>query len=111
MTARARAWLALRHWAVQWRAGVMKAAGKPGGIYHAQPESLAMHDAYRKSRAWVPDGHDGKLIGPAGDIYHRTAASFGLVTGYWWAWTFARPLRLMLTLAAVGGVLLGFWLG
>lgn len=103
-----RALLALRHWAHQWWAAAGKAAKNPRGPYHAQPESLAMHDAYRRSRAWVPPGQDGKLLGPAGDAYHLTFARFGLVTGYGWAWVWARPLRLFLAAATVATVVLTF---
>ncbi len=100
-----------RHWARQWWAGAVKAVTKPGGAYHAQPESFAMHDAYRRSRAWVPEGHDGSLIGPAGGAYHLTAAKFGLATGYAWAWIWARPLRLLIAAAILAGVVLGFRFG
>ena len=106
-----RAWLTLRHWAQTWWRQAVKTATNPRGPYHAQPESLAQHDAYRRSRAWIPDGHEGKLLGPAGDAYHHSLAVFGLVTGYAWAWVWARPLRLAIAAALIGGIVLGFWLG
>jgi hypothetical protein len=106
-----RAWLTVAHWAGQsWR-GASKTVTNPRGPWHAQPESLAMHDAYRRSRAWVPPGHEGKFIGPAGSAYHLTGARFGLITGYAWAWLWARPLRITIAAVVAGAIALGFWLG
>jgi len=107
----ARLWLILRHWATRWWQSAAKAVANPRGPYHAHPESLADHDAYRRSRAWVPPGHDGKFLGPAGAVYHHSAARFGLVTGYGWAWLWARPLRITIAAVVLGGIWLGFWLG
>jgi hypothetical protein len=106
-----RSWITVRHWALQWWRSARKAATNPRGPYHAQPESLAAHDAYRRVRAWIPAGHEGKILGPAGDAYHLTFAKFGMATGYWLAWTFARPMRLLITVAVLGGIALGFWIG
>ncbi len=110
LPAAARAWITVAHWAGGWWRSLLAAAANPRGPYHAQPESLAAHDAYRRSRAWVPPGHEGRFLGPAGGAYHLTFARFGMVTGYLWAWIWARPARLFLTLAVLG-VVLGFWLG
>jgi len=107
----ARLWLILRHWATRWWQSAAKAVANPRGPYHAHPESLADHDAYRRSRAWVPPGHEGKILGPAGAAYHHSAARFGLVTGYGWAWLWARPLRITIAAVVLGGIWLGFWLG
>jgi hypothetical protein len=106
-----RAWLTLCHWAAQWRASTAAAIKNPRGPWHAQPESLAAHDAYRRARAWVPPGQPGKVIGPAGNAYHLSGARFGMVTGYAWAWLWARPLRISIAAAVVGAIVLGFWLG
>jgi hypothetical protein len=105
-----RAWITARHWGTAWWQSAERAITNPRGPYHAQPESLADHDAYRRSRAWIPPGHEGKILGPAGDAYHRSFAKFGIATGYAWAWVWARPMRLLIT-AAVLGTVLGFWLG
>jgi hypothetical protein len=104
-------WLALTHWASQCWRGARKTITNPRGPWHSSPESLAAHDAYRRSRAWVPPGQQGRLIGPAGNAYHLTGARFGLVTGYAWAWLWARPLRITIAAAIAGAVFLGFWLG
>lgn len=104
------AWLTAVHWAAAWWAAACRAVVNPRGPYHAQPESLAAHDAYRRSRSWVPAGQSGRVLGPAGAAYHHTLARFGLATGYAWAWVWARPMRLLIT-AAVLGTVLGFWLG
>jgi hypothetical protein len=106
-----RAWLTLAHWAGLWWRGAIKTITNPRGPWHAQPESLAGHDAYRRSRAWIPPGRDGKIIGPAGNVYHLTLANFGEITGYAWAWLFGRPLRLTIAAVIAGGIVLGFWLG
>lgn len=104
-----RAWLTARHWAAMWWEPAERFITNPRGPYHAQPESLADHAAYRRSRAWVPPGHEGKILGPCGAAYHR-AATAGMAAGYSLAWIFARPARLLIFLAVLGTVL-GFWLG
>jgi len=109
LPAPARARITVAHWAARWWQSVLAAAANPRGPYHAQPESLAAHDEYRRSRAWVPPGHEGRFLGPAGGAYHHTLARFGLASGYWWAWTWARPMRLVLTAAVLGAVLVS-WL-
>jgi hypothetical protein len=103
--------LILAHWATRWWQAAAKAVANPRGPYHAQPESLAAHDAYRRSRAWVPPGHEGRFLGPAGAGYHLTFATFGMATGYGWAWLWARPLRITIAAVVLGGICLGFWLG
>ena len=105
-----RAWLTIRHWASLWWQSAERALTNPRGPWHAQPESLAGHDAYRRSRAWIPPGQDGKILGPAGGAYHRTLGNAGMTAGYSLAWIFARPMRLAITAAALG-IVLGFWLG
>lgn len=105
-----RAWLTGRHWGAAWWQSAERLITSPRGPWHAQPESLADHDAYRRSRAWVPPGHPGRILGPSGGAYHRTLGNFGMTAGYSLAWIFARPMRLVIT-AAVLGVVLGFWLG
>jgi len=107
----ARGRLMVQHWAMRGWQSAARTVANPRGPYHAQPESLAGHDAYRRSRAWVPPGHDGKLLGPAGAGYHMTFAKFGMTTGYGWAWLWARPLRITIAAAVVAGIVLGFWLG
>jgi hypothetical protein len=104
-----RAWLTARHWGAAWSKAAGRAITNPRGPYHAQPESLAGHAAYRRSRAWVPPGHEGKILGPCGAAYHR-AATAGMAAGYSLAWVFARPARLLIFCAVLGTVL-GFWLG
>jgi hypothetical protein len=102
------AWITARHWGAAWWQSAERAITNPRGPYHAQPESLAAHAAYRRSRAWVPPGHDGRILGPLGGAYHR-AATAGMAAGYGLAWIFARPARLLIFLAVLGTVL-GFWL-
>jgi hypothetical protein len=111
LPASVRAWLTLRHWATLCGQSARKAATNPRGPYHAQPESLAAHDAYRRSRAWIPAGHEGRILGPAGGAYHHTIARAGLIAGYSLAWVFARPLRLFIAVVVIGGIVLGSWLG
>jgi hypothetical protein len=111
VTAGGGAWVTLAHWAGLWWRAASKTVTNPRGPWHAQPESLAAHDEYRRSRAWVPAGSDGKIIGPAGNAYHLTGARFGLMTGYAWAWLWARPLRITIAAVVAGGVVLAFWLG
>jgi hypothetical protein len=106
-----RAWVMLAHWASGGWHSACRTVTNPRGPYHAQPESLAAHDAYRRSRAWVPPGHEGRVLGPLGGFYHHTFARFGLATGYLWAWLWARPLRLFLAVVVIGGIYLGFQLG
>jgi len=106
-----RAWLTVAHWAGQCWRHICALTTNPRGPWHAQPESLADHDAYRKSRAWIPPGQAGKVIGPAGNAYHLTFGNFGEITGYAWAWLWARPLRISIAAVICGAVAIGFWLG
>jgi len=99
--AAARALDTITHWAALWWAAVCRAAANPRGLYHAHPESLAEHDAYRRARGWVPAGHAGRVTGPAGAVYAHTFGRAGLATGYLWAWLWARPMRLLIGLAVV----------
>jgi hypothetical protein len=101
----------LCHWAAQWWASTSATITNPRGPWHAQPESLAAHDSYRRARAWVPPGQPGKVIGPAGNAYHLSGARFGLITGYAWAWLWARPIRISVAAVVAGAIVLGFWLG
>ena len=101
----------LAHWADRWWQAALRAVANPRGPYYARPESLAAHDEYRRSRAWVPPGQEGRFLGPLGGAYHHTAGRAGLATGYLWAWIWARPLRLFIAVVITGGIFLGFWLG
>lgn len=101
MTRGERASMAIGFWGRQALKGTVSRITKPGGVYHSQPESLAQHDEYAKSKAWVPDGYDGKWLGPFGMAYHFTFAKFGMATGYAWAWVWARPLRFFPTFTLV----------
>jgi hypothetical protein len=98
-----------------------KTVTNPRGPWHASPESLAVHDAYRKSRAWVPCcepcrnaaracTHHGKYSGPAGNCYHLTVGRLGVTAGYLLAWLFARPIRLGGAAAFIGIAWLAFHL-
>ncbi len=104
-------WQAALHWLRQVKASLKKAKDNKRGPYHARPPSLAMQNAYRKSRAWVPEGMDGKFLGPAGDIYHRTLGNFGVATGNAWAAMWSRPLAVAIAGAAVLIVWLAFQFG
>jgi hypothetical protein len=106
-----RVWVMLAHWASGAWHSAWRTVTNPRGPYHARPESLAEHDTYRRSRAWVPSGHEGRFLGPLGGFYHHTFARFGIATGYLWAWLWARPLRLFIAAAVIGGIYLGFQLG
>lgn len=110
-----RIWLTGCHWAVIAAAGAARAIRRPGGPWHASPESMAGHDTYRRTRAWIPHddkGHQigGGILGPAGAAYHWTLGSLGMLIGYGIAWTFARPMRLAIA-AIIIGIPLGIWLG
>lgn len=101
----------LSHWARRACQSALQTVTNPRGPYHAQPESLAAHDEYRRSRAWVPDGHEGRFLGPLGGFYHHTLGRAGMASGYLWAWLWARPLRIFLAAVVVGGIYLGFQFG
>jgi len=81
MTVPERASLAARHWATVAADGAGRLWLNPGRIlyvlWHGQPESLAGHRVYVKSRAWVPPDLDGKaasFITGAGIVYHLLIA-------------------------------------
>lgn len=99
------------HWAALCWESLGKKVTNPRGPWHSQPESMADHARYVKSRAWVPAASDGKFAGPAGAWYHRTIGRGGLLAGYLLAWTFGRPVRLAGAVVIIGGIWLGFQFG
>lgn len=96
MTLVERSWRLARHWAASAREEAMRSGGLAHGLIHGRPESLAAQHAYVKSRAWVPDGHDGPLLPGLGAVYGHTLGRAGMCLGYAVAWVFARPMRLAL---------------
>jgi len=96
MTWPERAWQLTAHWWAMHR----EDAGRPGGfwhgIYHGKPESLAEVHSYARSRAWVPEGHEGALIPGIGAAYAHTIAKGGTALGLFIVWVTQRMLRFTL---------------
>jgi hypothetical protein len=101
MSAGERLAVAARYWFVQARESFGKFIKAPGGIYHIQPESLAQHDKRVEQKEWVPEGYEGKLLGPLGVAYHQSFGKFGIVTGYAWKWLWTTPIAFIPTAIAV----------
>jgi hypothetical protein len=102
---------AFRHWLSLTLDSARAIGTSPSGPWHARPESLAQHAAYAQSRAWVPPGQDGAVLGPAGAAYHVLVATPVMFACYLLAWVAGRPMRLFIAAALCGGIALGFWLG
>lgn len=103
-----RLWIAARYWGHQARASMKAKAKAPGGIYHAQPESLAQHDERVARHEWVPEGYEGKWLQPLGVAHHQTFGKFGMVTGYVWAWIWDHPLAFYPLL--ILSIILSIWI-
>lgn len=101
----------LAHWAGQCWHSIRQAVTNPRGPYHASPGSLADLDDYRRSRAWVPPGHEGRYLGPLGGAWCHTFARAGVATGLAWAWLWSRFTHVFIAGVVLGAILLGFWLG
>jgi hypothetical protein len=90
-----------------WMGLAAENATRPGGLAHGitagSPPSAAQHLKYVKSRIWVPEGHPGGFIGPAGALYGRTLGLAGVTIGNGITWVFHKPLRLA-ALVLLGGI-------
>lgn len=76
-----------------------------GGLWTAQPPSLADLAAYTRAGAWVP-GERAPLLEALGKVYGYVIAIGSSVVLYTLAWVIQRPTRLTLTLVLTG---LGWW--
>lgn len=90
------------HW---WRTARAD-AGRRGGLLwaavHERPGSLAQLHDYAVSRAWVPDGHEGRFVSGGGALYYHTAGKAAVALGLAWIWVWSRLLHLAVTVAAAG---------
>lgn len=87
--------IAFRYWLTQAGKSITAFLKAPGGIYHIQPESLAQHDERVARKTWVPEGYEGKLLGPLGVAYQQSFGKFGIVTGYAWKWLWTTPIAFI----------------
>lgn len=95
-----------RYWLTQAGGSFGAFIKKPGGVYHIQPESLAQHDERVARKPWVPEGYEGKLLGPLGTAYQHSFGKFGMSTGYAWAWLWKTPIALIPTVIGVFALIL-----
>lgn len=104
VTRRERVQAMLRHWLHQ------SAAGAPsGGVWDARPESLAQYRTYVRSRAWLPNEYNGRVLLWVTVGYYNTIGTAGVSVGYAIAWLFARMLRINVA-AAVAALAAALWL-
>jgi hypothetical protein len=108
MSAGERLLVAFRFWLTQAGKTFSDFLKSPGGIYHIQPESLAQHDERVSRKTWVPEGYEGKLLGPLGVAYQQSFGKFGIATGYAWAWLWKTPIAFIPT--AIGTFVLIIWI-
>jgi hypothetical protein len=104
-----RAAIALGHWLDLSKAAIARRYearpdGLLRGLLHAKPESLAEHRNYVRSRAWVPEGHEGSLIPGIGVLYHNTIGVTLVALGNAISALGARQLRFMIACLVVGSV-------
>jgi hypothetical protein len=82
------------------------AAARPGGLLHSlvadSPPSAAEHLGYVGSGAWLPPGHPGGASRLAGQTYGYTLGLLGVTIGNGIAWTFHKPMRLLLVALIAG---------
>lgn len=124
MTAWERARRVLAHWAASARHGVATAGSHPWQALQALPVAgrlaadVAAHYSYARSRAWVPDGHDGWLLPWAGVVYHATLGALLKTVG--WLLIAAgeglvflapRPMRLAIAVVLAAGCWAGLLAG
>ncbi|GAA3957390.1 hypothetical protein GCM10023085_44880 [Actinomadura viridis] len=88
-----RALVLVRHWSKHTLQEVQQSTTRPGGIYAAQPESFAQYRAYVASRAWLPEGYDGRWLTWITVAYYNSLGWAGVAAGRGLAWLFSRMLR------------------
>jgi hypothetical protein len=124
MTAGERARRVLAHWAAFAWQGVAAAGRHPWQALRALPVTgrlaadVAAHHGYARSRAWVPDGHDGWLLPAAGLVYHCTLGALLKVIGWLLisageglVFLAARPMRLAIAIVLAAGCWAGLLAG
>lgn len=102
MTTAERAAQLAHHWVEAGRADLMRPGELAHAAWHGKPESLAEVHAYAVSRAWIPEGYDGRLLSASGALYAHTVAKGGTALGLAFIWTVQRPLRLLTALFVCG---------
>jgi hypothetical protein len=124
MTARERAVRVARHWASSARQGAGAAARHPWralcavAVFARLAADVAETRAYIKSRAWVPDGHEGTLLPWLGRAYHygpgavlKAAAWLLIAAGEGLRFTADRPMRAGIALVLATGCWAGLLAG
>ncbi|MFG2001646.1 hypothetical protein ACGFNU_21090 [Spirillospora sp. NPDC048911] len=80
-----------------------------GGVWDARPESLAEYRTYVRSRLWLPDEYEGRVLRWVTVAYYNTAGMAGVAVGYAIAWLFARMFRINVA-ATVAALAVALWL-
>ena len=101
-TAGERSWQLARHWAGMAAENAARPGGLGHGIIRGHPSSAGQHLGYVRSRAWVPERHEGGAASKAGAAYGYTIGLAGVFTGNTITWLFERPLRLVLFCLSTG---------
>lgn len=87
----------VQHWAAQSQAS--------GGLFAglaSDPPSLRRHVQRVRGREWVPDGHPGGFIGPAGAVHGWTIGLLLVATGAYLQWLGHKAIRFYLTVLFAG---------
>jgi hypothetical protein len=106
MTGPERAWTLVRHWFRLAAKTTGELTANPGVIGSDPPESFAEYRTYVRSRAWIPDGYDGRWLVWVPLAYYNTVGNLGFAADGL-GWVFKRMFRFVaaVVLIAVAVVL------
>jgi len=105
LTVTQKAAVLVAHWA--------ETSQRSGGMWAeltGDPPSLRKHVRRVKDREWLPDGHPGGFIGPAGQVHGFTIGLLLVAVGAWLQWLGHKALRFYLTVLFSGIAVLFLWI-
>ena len=95
-----RAAVLLGHWFRLATETTTALAANPGVVGSDPPESWAEYRAYVDSKAWIPEGYEGKWLRRVPLAYYNSIGCLGFV-GDGVGWLFKRMFRFLATLLIV----------
>ena len=84
-----------------WAASSQRSGGLLDGML-GDPPSVRRHIARIKAREWVPEGHPGGFIGPAGAVHGWTIGLLLVAVGAYLQWLGHKAIRFYLTVLFAG---------